>query len=40
MIPADTGSRIRRVLPTATAIYLEPDIDWQPTPTGATTPGT
>ncbi|MFV2104762.1 cation diffusion facilitator family transporter [Micromonospora sp. LOL_024] len=35
----DAEARIRRVLPTATTIYLEPDIDRQPTHTGAAAPG-
>lgn len=34
----DDEARIRRVLPTATAIYLEPDIDRQPTHTGTAAP--
>ncbi|MEH0825860.1 MULTISPECIES: cation diffusion facilitator family transporter [unclassified Micromonospora] len=36
----DAEARIRRALPIATAIYLEPDIDRQPVPTvGASGPG-
>ncbi|MCX4390058.1 hypothetical protein OG777_24475 [Micromonospora peucetia] len=33
------GAPRRRALPTATAIYLEPDIDRQAAFTGAATPG-
>ncbi|WBB47790.1 cation diffusion facilitator family transporter [Verrucosispora sp. WMMA2044] len=35
----DAEARLRRALPTAKVVYLEPDIDRQPTPTGAAANG-